>query len=75
MVTEKNNTSTREIKIVKKVLDVNETIAAQNRKTFAENSVFVLNVMSSPGSGKTATLEKTLSRIMPNIKTAHRLST
>ncbi len=59
-----------EIKVVRKVLAVNEKMAEQNRKFFAEKGVFVLNVMSSPGSGKTATLEKTLSYIMPEIKCA-----
>lgn len=61
---------TREIKIVKKVLDVNDTIAEQNRSLFAEKEVFVLNVMSSPGSGKTSILEKLLSRIAQNMKSA-----
>ncbi|MEE8551740.1 MAG: hypothetical protein V3S72_00415, partial [Desulfobacterales bacterium] len=51
----------REIKVVRKILDVNDTIAQQNRKMFSKKGVFVLNVMSSPGSGKTAILEKTLS--------------
>jgi len=59
-----------EIKIVRKVLDVNEKMAQQNRNLFAEKKVFMLNVMSSPGSGKTATLERTLSYIMPEIKSA-----
>ena len=61
---------TREIKVVRRVLDVNEKMAEQNRRLFAEKGVFVLNVMSSPGSGKTTTLQKTLARIMPEIKTA-----
>ncbi|MGD2187447.1 MAG: hydrogenase nickel incorporation protein HypB [Desulfobacterales bacterium] len=61
---------TREIKVVRRVLDVNEKMAEQNRRLFAENGIFVLNVMSSPGSGKTTTLEKTLARIMPEIKSA-----
>ncbi len=59
-----------EIKVVRKVLDANNTMAAQNRKLFAEKKVFVLNMMSSPGSGKTATLERTLSLLMPEVKTA-----
>jgi len=59
-----------EIKVVRRVLDVNEKMAQQNRSLFAEKGIFVLNVMSSPGSGKTATLERTLSYIMPEIKTA-----
>lgn len=61
---------TREIKVVRRVLDVNEKMAEQNRKMFAEKGIFVLNVMSSPGSGKTTTLEKTLARITPQIKSA-----
>jgi len=64
------NTDTREIKIVRKVLDVNDTIAEQNRKMFEENGVFVINVMSSPGSGKTAILVKTLSHIAQKIRCA-----
>jgi hydrogenase nickel incorporation protein HypB len=59
-----------EIKVVRKVLDVNNTMAEQNRKLFAEKNVFVLNVMSSPGSGKTTTLGKTIGRLMPEIRTA-----
>lgn len=61
---------TREIKIDRKLLDVNDTIAAQNRKMFEEKGVFVINVMSSPGSGKTAILEKTLAHIAPTIRCA-----
>lgn len=59
-----------EIKIVRKVLDANDTMAAMNRKMFADKGVFVLNLMSSPGSGKTTTLEKTLARILPEVKCA-----
>jgi len=60
----------REIKVVRKVLDANDMMARQNRKLFTAKKVFVLNVMSSPGSGKTMTLEKTLARIMPEIRCA-----
>ncbi len=59
-----------EIKVVRRVLDVNEKMADQNRKMFAEKGVFVLNVMSSPGAGKSATLEKTLSILKPDINCA-----
>lgn len=59
-----------EIKVVRKVLDVNDTMAEQNRKMFADKNVFVLNMMSSPGAGKTTVLEKTLSHLMPEIRCA-----
>lgn len=58
-----------EINIQKRVLKANETMADRNRRYFKENKVFVLNMMSSPGSGKTETLCKTLKRIMPTIRT------
>ena len=63
-------TSSQEIKVVRRVLDANDMMAAQNRKLFQERNVFVLNMMSSPGSGKTTTLEKTLTHIMPKIRSA-----
>ena len=44
-----------EVKVVRRVLDVNEKMADQNRKMFAEKGIFVLNVMSSPGAGKSTT--------------------
>ncbi|NNG00259.1 MAG: hydrogenase nickel incorporation protein HypB [Desulfobacteraceae bacterium] len=67
---ESNKSGTREIKVVRRVLDVNEKMAEANRHLFARHRVFVLNVMSSPGSGKTATLVKTLERLMPEVPSA-----
>jgi hydrogenase nickel incorporation protein HypB len=61
---------TREIKVVRRVLDINEKMADENRKIFAEKGIFVINVMSSPGSGKTTILQKTLALIMPDLKSA-----
>ncbi|MBF0202081.1 MAG: hydrogenase accessory protein HypB, partial [Desulfamplus sp.] len=57
-----------EINIRKKVLEANETQAERNRKYFRESKVFVLNMMSSPGSGKTETLCVTLKELMPRIR-------
>ncbi len=57
-----------EINIQKRILEKNETDADQNRAFFREKNVFVLNLMSSPGSGKTETLCKTLGRLMPEIR-------
>ena len=59
-----------EIKAIQNVLDANNTMAEQNRKIFAEKKVSVINIMSSPGSGKTSILEKTMSSLMPEIKCA-----
>ncbi len=61
---------TRRIKVVRKVLDVNDAVAMENRTLFNQKGVFVLNVMSSPGSGKTTILEKTLLHMTSEIKSA-----
>ncbi len=57
-----------EIKIRKQVLEKNLTEADKNRNYFKEHHVFVLNMMSSPGSGKTETLCRTLKHLMPDIR-------
>ena len=67
---ETRKSGTREIKVVKRVLDANDIMADRMRTVFAEKKVFVLNMMSSPGSGKTTTLQKTLARIMPKLRCA-----
>lgn len=58
------------VRVVRKVLDVNDRMAEQNRQLFVGKNVFTLNVMSSPGSGKTTILEKTLARTAGKIKSA-----
>ena len=52
-----------EVKVMKNILGENDKIAAENRKIFAEKNITVINLMGSPGSGKTSLLEKTLSKL------------
>jgi len=47
----------------KKILSHNDDIAAQNRAWLAERGVVTVNMISSPGSGKTFLLERTLERL------------
>ena len=49
-----------EVKVFQNVLDANDRIAAMNRKRFAEHRLLTLNLIGSPGCGKTTLLEKTL---------------
>lgn len=58
-----------EINIQKRVLEANESMAEKNRRLFRDKGLFVLNLMSSPGSGKTETLCKTLMHLMPGVST------
>ncbi|MCC6398912.1 MAG: hydrogenase nickel incorporation protein HypB [Bacteroidetes bacterium] len=51
------------ITIERKVLEKNDEVARQNRELFADHGIFVLNMVSSPGAGKTSILERTLERL------------
>ena len=42
------------------IADKNDQLAAQLRKRFADNHVFVLDLLASPGSGKTSTILATI---------------
>jgi len=48
------------ISVVKNVLDANDRIAADNRALFDKKKIYVINLMSSPGAGKTTLVEKTI---------------
>jgi hydrogenase nickel incorporation protein HypB len=48
------------ISVVRNILEANDRIARQNRELFDENGLLVINLMSSPGAGKTSLLEKTI---------------
>ncbi len=48
------------ITIEQRILRRNSEVAAENRRVFDEHGVFVVTLASSPGSGKTSLLEKSL---------------
>jgi hydrogenase nickel incorporation protein HypB len=48
------------VKVVTNILEANDRIAAENKKIFHEAGVYVINIMSGPGAGKTSLLERTI---------------
>jgi len=56
--------------VEKKILSRNDKIAAELRQRFRDNNVKVLNLLSSPGSGKTSLLEVTIQRLQGEIDLA-----
>jgi hydrogenase nickel incorporation protein HypB len=58
------------IPLERKVLSENDRIAATLRERFRERGILVLNFISSPGSGKTALLERTLESFDPAARVA-----
>jgi hydrogenase nickel incorporation protein HypB len=50
------------------VLSANDALAQANRETFDRAETYVINLMSSPGAGKTTILERTLERMAGTLR-------
>ena len=63
-------TSPRILEVRKNILKQNDEIAHALRNRFEDAGVFVVNLVSSPGSGKTAFLESTLTKMRSRFRVA-----
>ena len=52
-----------EIKVLKDILNANEQIAERNRQLLDSHNVFAVNLMASPGAGKTSLILETIKRL------------
>lgn len=59
-----------EIKILKNIMDENLSQAALNRQWFRSRKILALNLIASPGAGKTTFLEQTIKGLFPKYKLA-----
>lgn len=48
------------IRVVENIMGANEKLALQNRALFDAHSIFAINLMASPGAGKTSLIEQTV---------------
>jgi hydrogenase nickel incorporation protein HypB len=56
------------VRLVTNILEANDRIAAENKRIFHEADVFVMNIMSAPGAGKTSLIEKTIKGLNGKLK-------
>lgn len=63
-------TQTRLVEVRTKILKENDVVARALRARFQESGVFVVSLVSSPGSGKTMFLEKTLAALRERYRVA-----
>lgn len=61
---------TKNILVVEKILSANDRIAAENRTILDDAGVKALNLMASPGAGKTSLIEQTIKSLLPEMKLA-----
>ena len=56
------------VRLEHNILGANELLARKNRNIFSTQDLLVINLMSSPGSGKTTILEKTIDSLNGKLK-------
>lgn len=60
----------KNISVVEKVHSANDQLAAENKQQLDHANLFSLNIMASPGAGKTSIIEKSLELLKSNYKIA-----
>jgi hydrogenase nickel incorporation protein HypB len=55
---------TKNVLVVEKILSANDRIAAENRSILDTAGIKALNLMASPGAGKTSLIEQTVKRLI-----------
>lgn len=67
---QKNSQGHDAITVLKNLLGANDQVASHNREHFDQHGVLTLNLMSSPGSGKTLLLEATIEALKHEFRIA-----
>jgi len=57
-----------QVNLQSNILGANDLLARKNRSIFQERGQLVINLMSSPGSGKTTILERTIEKLKDQIR-------
>ena len=61
---------TQRVSIVENILNANDRLAEENRARIDSAGVFAINIMASPGAGKTSLIEQTLPRLAGQLRVA-----
>jgi hydrogenase nickel incorporation protein HypB len=61
-------TGVERVEVLERIFDENDKTAAANRAAFAASGVCAVNLMSSPGAGKTMLLRETLARLAAEVR-------
>jgi len=59
---------TLKVPVVRDILEANERLAEDNQRIFRDAGLFVINLMSGPGAGKTSLLERTIDALRHEIR-------
>jgi hydrogenase nickel incorporation protein HypB len=60
--------STKTVSVVENILSANDRVAQENRKLLREQGIFAINIMASPGAGKTSVILQTIKALSNQIR-------
>ena len=58
------------VKVLQNILSANDQLAAKNQELLSQNKVLAVNIMSSPGAGKTSLILETIKRLRDRVRIA-----
>jgi hydrogenase nickel incorporation protein HypB len=61
---------TEKIPVVENIMSANDRLALENRNTLDAHSIFAINMMASPGAGKTSLIEQTVPALAAKYRVA-----
>jgi len=61
---------TKRVPVVEKIMSANDRIASQNRAKLDNARIFSMNLMASPGGGKTSLIELTIKNLAERLRLA-----
>jgi len=61
---------TQRIPVVENILNANDRLAEENRARLDSANLFAINIIASPGAGKTSLIEQTLPRLADKLRVA-----
>jgi hydrogenase nickel incorporation protein HypB len=60
----------KRVVIVENILNANDRLASENRAELDKANIFAMNMMASPGAGKTSLIEHTVRLLSPELRIA-----
>ena len=61
---------TQRVTVVEKILNANDQLAAENQQRLDAAGVFAINILASPGAGKTSLILRTIEALAPRLRLA-----
>ncbi len=61
---------TQRVTVVERILNANDQLAAENQQRLDATGVFAINILASPGAGKTSLILRTIEALAPRLRLA-----